>query len=95
MSTVVARRCFVSGRVQGVFYRASARQKAIELGCAGYARNLADGRVEVLIVAEPHAAQALIDWLWKGPPAAQVTAVDVIELELDRLDDVPVGFGTG
>lgn len=95
MAMVVARRCFVSGRVQGVFYRASTRQKAIELGCAGYARNLDDGRVEVLVVAEPHAAQALIDWLWKGPPAAQVTAVEVLDLELDQLEDGPVGFGTG
>jgi acylphosphatase len=92
---IVARRCFVSGRVQGVFFRASTRQKAIELGCAGYARNLADGRVEVLVLAESTAAQALVDWLWQGPPAAQVTTVDVVELELDQLDDVPVGFGTG
>ena len=95
MSTIVARRCFVSGRVQGVFYRASTRQKAIELGCAGYARNRPDGRVEALIVGEPEAVQALIDWLWKGPPAAHVTAIEVRELELDQLDDVPVGFSTG
>lgn len=92
---MVARRCFVSGRVQGVFFRASTRQKAIELGCSGYARNLDDGRVEVLIVAESHAAQALIEWLWQGPPAAQVTGVDVLDLELDEINDVPVGFGTG
>lgn len=91
---IVARRCFVSGRVQGVFFRASTRQKAIELGCAGYARNLPDGRVEVLVVAEPHAVQALIDWLWRGPPAAQVTGVDVIDVELDQLERIPVGFGT-
>lgn len=93
MSTLVARRCFVSGRVQGVFYRASTRQRALELGCAGYARNLADGRVEVLVVAEPAAAQALIDWLWTGPPAAQVTDVQVAEVDLATLDEVPVGFG--
>lgn len=91
---IVARRCFVSGRVQGVFFRASTRQKATELGCAGYARNLPDGRVEVLVVAEPHAVQALIDWLWRGPPAAQVTGVDVIDVELDQLERIPVGFGT-
>lgn len=91
---MVARRCFVSGRVQGVFFRASTRQKAIELGCSGYARNLDDGRVEVLIVAESEAAQALIDWLWQGPPAAQVTGVEILDLALDDLNDVPVGFGT-
>ena len=54
MSEIIARRCFVSGRVQGVFYRASTRQKAVELGCTGYARNLSDGRVEVLAVAMGH-----------------------------------------
>jgi acylphosphatase len=94
MPTIVARRCYVSGRVQGVFFRASTRQKAIDLGCAGYARNLPDGRVEVLAVAEPHAVQSLIDWLWQGPPAAQVSDVQVLELQIDELDDVPVGFGT-
>lgn len=94
MPTIVARRCYVSGRVQGVFFRASTRQKAIDLGCAGYARNLPDGRVEVLAVAEPDAVQSLIDWLWQGPPAAQVSDVQVLELKVDELDDVPVGFGT-
>ena len=91
---IVARRCYVSGRVQGVFFRASTRQKAIELGCAGYARNLPDGRVEVLALGEPHALDQLIQWLWKGPPAAQVSNVEVIELSMDEFDDAPVGFGT-
>ena len=91
---IVAKRCYVSGRVQGVFFRASAREKAIELGCAGYARNLPDGRVEVLAVAEPHAVSQFIDWLWKGPPSAQVANVEVLELTLDEVKDVPVGFGT-
>lgn len=95
MAELIARRCYITGRVQGVFYRASTRQKAIELGCAGYARNLPDGRVEVLAVAEPGAVQTLIDWLWQGPPAAQVSGVDVIEVELEELTDVPVGFSTG
>lgn len=94
MSDLIARRCYVSGRVQGVFYRASTRRKAVELGCAGYARNLADGRVEVLAVANQTAVESLIDWLWRGPPSAHVTDVEVLELQLDALNDVPVGFGT-
>ena len=94
MPTLIARRCYISGRVQGVFYRASTRQKATELGCAGYARNLPDGRVEVLAVGEPQAVQSLLDWLWRGSPAAEVKFVDVQELSLDDLDDVPVGFAT-
>jgi acylphosphatase len=92
MSTLIARRCHVSGRVQGVFYRASTRQKASELGCSGYARNLPDGRVEVLAVGEPDAVHALVQWLWRGSPASEVTAVEVEELSLEELDDVPVGF---
>lgn len=94
MPTLIARRCYISGHVQGVFYRASTRQKATELGCAGYARNLPDGRVEVLAVGEPQAVQSLLDWLWRGSPAAQVKFVEVQELPLDDLDDVPVGFAT-
>ena len=93
MSILIARRCFVSGRVQGVFYRASTRQKAIELGCAGFARNLPDGRVEVLAVGEPQAVQGLLDWLWRGSPASEVKSVDIQELALDDLEDLPVGFG--
>ncbi|HMN43463.1 MAG TPA: acylphosphatase [Povalibacter sp.] len=94
MPVLVARRCFVSGRVQGVFYRGSTRQKAIELGLSGYARNLPDGRVEVLAVGDATAVVSLIDWLAIGPPAAHVSNVDVIELDLDAIDDVPVGFAT-
>jgi acylphosphatase len=93
MSTLIARRCFVSGRVQGVFYRASTRQKATELGCAGFARNLPDGRVEVLAVGEPQAVQELLDWLWHGSPASEVKLVEVQELALEELEDLPVGFG--
>ena len=92
MSTPIARRCYVSGRVQGVFYRASTRQKAIELGCAGYARNLPDGRVEVLAVGERQAVQSLVDWLWRGSPASEVKLVEVQELSLDEIEDIPVGF---
>jgi acylphosphatase len=94
MPDVIARHCFVSGRVQGVFYRASTRQKATELGVSGYATNLADGRVEVLAVGDAAAVKSLIDWLWVGPPSARVASVDVEEIELDRLGNVPVGFAT-
>lgn len=92
MPILIARRCYISGRVQGVFYRASTRQKATELGCAGYARNLPDGRVEVLAVGEPQAVQSLLDWLWRGPPASEVKLVEVLELSLEELEKVPVGF---
>ena len=49
----------------------------------------------MLIVGEARAAQALIDWLWQGPPAAHVTAVDVHEIEARELGQDPIGFATG
>jgi acylphosphatase len=94
MTALVARRCFVSGLVQGVFFRASTRQQANELGISGYARNLPDGRVEVLIVGQMQAAERLIEWMKRGPPAARVNEVVVEELELESLNDVPVGFAS-
>lgn len=72
-------RCRVEGRVQGVFYRASTRNRARELGVTGVARNLADGAVEVVICGERAAVEALRDWLWEGPGAAQVEQVDCDE----------------
>ena len=94
MPVLVAHRCFVTGQVQGVFFRASTRQLAVELGISGHATNLSDGRVEVLIVGETDAARQLIEWLHRGPPAARVSRVDIEEVELASLDDVPVGFAT-
>jgi acylphosphatase len=94
LSAIIARRCYVSGRVQGVFYRASTRQRAQELGCRGYARNLADGRVEVLAVGDPPAVHALIEWLWHGPPAAHVADVNCTEVAVGDLGELPSGFGT-
>jgi acylphosphatase len=94
MADLVARRCFVSGLVQGVFFRASTRQCAMELGIVGHAINLPDGRVEVLMVGERHATQRLTEWLHRGPPSARVDAVEIVELNLDELENVPVGFAT-
>jgi acylphosphatase len=94
MPALVARRCFVSGLVQGVFFRASTRQRASELGISGYASNLPDGRVEVLIVGELPAAHQLIEWLHHGPPSARVVQVEVQDIPLDELEKVPVGFAT-
>jgi len=68
-------RCLVAGRVQGVFFRASAREQAQRLGLTGYARNLWDGRVEVLACGEPDLVGQLREWLRSGPPGADVTGV--------------------
>ena len=87
-----AQRFLVSGRVQGVYFRASARQQALQLGLTGYAKNLPDGRVEVLAVGELTALNALSQWLWRGPPAASVTDVQSAEIELEASEYV--GFVT-
>jgi len=92
---LIARRCFVSGRVQGVFYRASTRQRANTLGVTGYARNLPDGRVEVLACGQPEAVHTLVEWLWEGSPASNVTGVDVQEVASASLDPWPTRFGDG
>ena len=77
----VARRAIVSGRVQGVFYRATTASKARELGITGSARNLPDGRVEVIACGAEEAVRALFDWLWIGSSASQVTEVEEADYE--------------
>ena len=94
MSERVACRCLVAGRVQGVFYRASTRARAESLGVTGYARNLPDGRVEVLACGTAAAVQSLCDWLWEGPPAAQVSAVEIAAVAPDSLPGWPSSFRT-
>ena len=69
-------RFFVSGKVQGVWFRASTRDEALRLGLRGHARNLADGRVEVLAVGDAAAIDALAAWLGHGPPLARVDRVE-------------------
>ena len=83
VSGVVCKKCRVRGRVQGVFYRASAAQRARELGVRGYARNLDDGTVEVLALGEVQVVQIFIEWLWIGSTASKVTGVEVADAEVD------------
>jgi acylphosphatase len=94
MTELIARRCHVAGRVQGVFYRASTREHARELGVTGYARNMPDGRVEVLAWGRPDAVEALCRWLWQGSPSSQVTAVDVSAVPMSELGEPPTSFRT-
>ena len=75
------RRYIITGRVQGVWFRDSTRQQAVELGISGYAANLPDGTVEVLARGPRASVQALHSWLHEGPPLAVV----------DRVEEVDVG----
>lgn len=62
----------VSGRVQGVWFRASARDEAQRLGLQGWVRNLPDGRVEAVLEGEEQALQQMLGWCQAGPPGARV-----------------------
>ena len=74
-------RCLVSGRVQGVFFRASTRTEAQQLGVSGYAKNLEDGRVEVIAHGDAQAVDALVEWLHHGPRHARVDKVEVSDAD--------------
>jgi acylphosphatase len=68
---------YVSGLVQGVFFRANAARKARTLGVSGWVRNLPDGRVELVVEGEKEQIDRLVEWCWMGPPAANVHDVKV------------------
>lgn len=91
---MICKKAFVAGRVQGVFYRATAAQRARELGIRGYANNLPDGRVEVLACGDADVVDELVRFLWIGSTASKVTAVEVEEIDPKTIQ-VPNGFRTG
>ncbi len=91
MDKKICKHCFVSGRVQGVSFRYYTRQQAQRLGISGWARNLADGRVEVLACGQPSAVDKLCAWLHDGPSLAYVTNVQCQAVT----QDCPEGFGIG
>ncbi|MEO8401307.1 MAG: acylphosphatase [Gammaproteobacteria bacterium] len=67
--------CFISGKVQGVWFRAGTQDKANELGLTGWARNTPDGRVEVIACGERDKIAELLEWLKHGPELASVAEV--------------------
>lgn len=78
---MIRRRIVVSGRVQGVFFRDTCRRVAAEHGVSGSARNLPDGRVEVIVEGSPEAVEAVVAWCRHGPAGATVTDVEVNQEE--------------
>lgn len=75
--------CIVSGRVQGVCFRAGARQCALRLGLTGWVRNLPDGSVETRAFGAVAALQEYRQWLCSGTPAAQVSGLDCQPCEIE------------
>jgi len=77
-------RIFVSGRVQGVFFRVETRYEAMKRNVAGWVRNTSGGRVEAIFEGEREDVEKLIDFCRKGPSGARVTKVDVQWEEYSR-----------
>ena len=73
MSTCI--HCIVSGRVQGVFYRASTQEKALQLGLTGWVRNMPNGDVELEACGSKEQVGQFHEWLWQGPAHAVVSDV--------------------
>ena len=76
----------VTGRVQGVYYRASTRDAAQDRGVSGWVRNLADGRVEAVFEGPRDAVDAMVEWCHNGSPGASVETVDVVHEDPEGLE---------
>lgn len=74
---IVSKRAVITGKVQGVFYRASARERAVELGVNGEVWNRTDGGVELIAEGEEKQVNALLEWCRLGPPRAEVKELQV------------------
>ena len=81
-------RVVVSGRVQGVWYRAWTEKTAKALGLHGWVRNRRDGSVEAVISGDAAAVEAMLAAFWDGPDLAQVTAVE----QHPHVEEIPPGF---
>ncbi len=92
MAEKIRTHVFVSGRVQGVFFRSGTRKKARELGLKGWVRNLDDGRVEAVLEGGKEAMERMMEWLKHGPPLARV---DTFEKEIKPFRDEFQGFQIG
>lgn len=84
------RHYLVSGRVQGVFFRAHTQALARRLGLTGWVRNLPDGRVELVACGEAERLAQLEAWLWQGPPHARVEGVIAADAESQDFSDFVV-----
>jgi acylphosphatase len=81
----------VTGKVQGVYYRQSAKEKALELDVTGIVRNLPDESVCIIATGSAEQLQALVEWCWQGPRRAQVKNVEVEKSALQSFDTFSIG----
>ena len=86
----IARHLSISGRVQGVFFRAGAREQADRLGVKGWVRNCPDGHVEAHVEGDPGAVDKMIECLRDGPPSAKVENVRIWDVDTFEFDGFEV-----
>jgi len=86
---MICRHYIITGRVQGVFYRASTQRQARALGLTGWVRNCSDGRVEVLACGGERQLSIFYNWLEIGPELSKVTNIKVSE---QKLSAAPISF---
>ena len=84
-------KALVSGKVQGVWFRQSTRQQALANQLTGWANNLADGRVEVMLCGEEENVRTVLSWLQHGPERAQVDQVQSGTLDYRVLESFTTG----
>ena len=90
MMAAIARRVVVRGNVQGVFFRDSTRDRAQSRGVAGWVRNRDDGSVEALFEGDADAVESMVEFCRSGPGRADVSDVDVEEVEPEGLSSFEV-----
>ena len=83
MADPIHRKALISGKVQGVWYRASTQQQAQAMGLTGWVRNLPTGEVELAVEGPAAAVENLLVWCQSGPPQARVDSVQVAEGEVE------------
>lgn len=92
MAEIVRAHVWVSGRVQGVYFRQNTRREAMRHGLRGWVRNLGDGRVEAVFEGERGAVEAAVAWCRRGPPEAYV---DQVEVRWEEAEGGAAGFDIG
>ena len=83
---------YVSGRVQGVFFRATTRDNAQEKGVDGWVKNLDDGRVEAVFEGDPAAVDAMVEFCYEGRDMASVSTVEVEEEDPEGIDGFEIAY---
>lgn len=88
----IGRHFIITGRVQGVFFRDSARNKAIELGITGWVRNSSQGHVECIAFGLPEQMAHFEAWLWQGPRKAEVSNVNSESIPYEDYEDFDIRY---